>query len=46
MRIYVPGYGDMMHSTSIAFVLAAAKTKHNITPFYDIWICGTAGEEC
>jgi acetylornithine deacetylase/succinyl-diaminopimelate desuccinylase-like protein len=36
VRIYVPGYGDMMASTSNAFVLAAV---------YDIWICGTAGEE-
>ena len=45
MRIYVPGYGDMMPSTSNAFVLAAAMKKHNIKPVYDIWICGTAGEE-
>jgi acetylornithine deacetylase/succinyl-diaminopimelate desuccinylase-like protein len=45
VRIYVPGYGDMMASTSNGFVLAAAMKKHNITPVYDIWICGTAGEE-
>src|SRR6476620_3136220 len=45
VRIYVPGYGDMMRSTSNAFVLAAAMKKHKITPVYDIWICGTAGEE-
>ena len=45
LRIYVPGYGDMMPSTSNAFVLAAAMKKHNIQPVYDIWICGTAGEE-
>ncbi len=45
VRIYVPGYGDMMASTSNAFVLAAAMKKHNIRPVYDIWICGTAGEE-
>ncbi len=45
VRIYVPGYGDMMASTSNAFVLAAAMKKHKITPVYDIWICGTAGEE-
>jgi acetylornithine deacetylase/succinyl-diaminopimelate desuccinylase-like protein len=45
VRIYVPGYGDMMPSTSNAFVLAAAMKKHNIRPVYDIWICGTAGEE-
>lgn len=45
VRIYVPGYTDMMASTSNAFVLAAAMKKHNIRPVYDIWICGTAGEE-
>jgi len=45
VRIYVPGYGDMMASTSNAFVLAAAMKEHDIRPVYDIWICGTAGEE-
>jgi acetylornithine deacetylase/succinyl-diaminopimelate desuccinylase-like protein len=45
VRIYVPGYGDMMPSTSNAFVLAAAMKTHSIKPVYDIWICGTAGEE-
>ena len=45
VRIYVPGYGDMMSSTSNAFVLAAAMKKHKIKPVYDVWICGTAGEE-
>jgi acetylornithine deacetylase/succinyl-diaminopimelate desuccinylase-like protein len=45
VRIYVPGYGDMMPSTSNAFVLAAAMKKHHIKPVYDIVICGTAGEE-
>ncbi|MEF7616711.1 peptidase M20 [Aquincola sp. MAHUQ-54] len=45
VRIYVPGYGDMMSSTSNGFALAAAMKKHNIKPVYDIWICGTAGEE-
>jgi acetylornithine deacetylase/succinyl-diaminopimelate desuccinylase-like protein len=45
VRIYVPGYGDMMASTSNAFVLATAMKKHKIRPVYDIWICGTAGEE-
>jgi acetylornithine deacetylase/succinyl-diaminopimelate desuccinylase-like protein len=45
VRIYVPGYGDMMASTSNAFVLAAAMKKHKIRPVYDVWICGTAGEE-
>lgn len=45
VRIYVPGYGDMMPSTSNAFVLAAAMKKYKIQPVYDIWICGSAGEE-
>jgi acetylornithine deacetylase/succinyl-diaminopimelate desuccinylase-like protein len=45
VRIYVPGYGDMMSSTSNAFVLAAAMKKFKIRPVYDVWICGTAGEE-
>jgi len=45
VRIYVPGYGDMMPSTANAFILAAAMKKHKIRPVYDIWICGTAGEE-
>jgi len=45
VRIYVPGYGDMMPSTSNAFVLADAMKRNHIKPVYDIWICGTAGEE-
>jgi len=45
VRIYVPGYGDMMTSTSNVFVLATAMKKHKIKPVYDIWFCGTAGEE-
>ena len=45
VRVYVPGYGDMMSSTSNAFVLAAAMKKFEIRPVYDVWICGTAGEE-
>ncbi|MBS0451604.1 MAG: peptidase dimerization domain-containing protein [Proteobacteria bacterium] len=45
VRIYVPGYSDMMSSTSNAFALAAAMKKFKIKPVYDVWICGTAGEE-
>jgi acetylornithine deacetylase/succinyl-diaminopimelate desuccinylase-like protein len=45
VRIYVPGYGDMISSSANAFVLASAMKKHNIRPVYDIWICGSAGEE-
>ena len=45
VRIFVPGYGDMMSSTANAFILAAAMKRHHIKPVYDIWICGSAGEE-
>ena len=45
VRIYVPGYGDMISSTSNVFVMATGLKKAKITPVYDIWFCGTAGEE-
>ncbi|WP_423456935.1 hypothetical protein [Ottowia sp. VDI28] len=44
-RIYVPGYTDAMGNTSALFTLARMFKKHNIKPVYDVWICGTAGEE-
>ena len=44
-RIYVPGYTDAMGNTSGLFTLARMFQKYNIKPVYDIWICGTAGEE-
>lgn len=45
MRIYVPGYSDAMGNTSSLFTLARLFKKNNIKPVYDLWICGTAGEE-
>lgn len=45
VRIYVPGYSDAMGNTSSLFTLARLFKKNNIKPVYDLWICGTAGEE-
>ncbi|NUZ08337.1 M20/M25/M40 family metallo-hydrolase [Piscinibacter koreensis] len=45
VRIYVPGYIDMMSSTVNGFLLASAMKRHGIKPVYDIWVCGSAGEE-
>ena len=45
VRIYVPGYSDAMGNTSSLFTLARLFKKNNIQPVYDVWICGTAGEE-
>ncbi len=45
VRIYVPGYSDAMGNTSSLFTLARLFKKNNIKPVYDVWICGTAGEE-
>ncbi len=45
VRMYVPGYNDAMANTSGVLTLARMFKKHNIKPVYDIWICGTAGEE-
>lgn len=44
-RIYVPGYGDAMINTVAVMQTALLMKKHNIRPVYDIWFCGTAGEE-
>ena len=44
-RIYVPGYGDAMINTVAVMQTAVLMKKHNIRPVYDIWVCGTAGEE-
>ena len=44
-RIYVPGYGDAMSNVSAVMNIAKAMKKHNIKPVYDVWFCGTAGEE-
>lgn len=45
VRIYVPGYSDAMGNTSSLFTLAQMFKKHKLKPVYDVWICGTAGEE-
>ena len=45
VRIYVPGYSDAMGNTSSLFTLARMFKKYDIKPVYDIWICGTSGEE-
>ena len=45
VRIYVPGYTDAMGNTSSLFTLAQMFKKHKLQPVYDVWICGTAGEE-
>lgn len=44
-RIYVPGYGDAMINTVAVMQTALLMKKHIIRPVYDIWVCGTAGEE-
>lgn len=45
VRMYVPGYSDAMGNTSSLFTLAQMFKKYRIKPVYDVWICGTAGEE-
>ena len=44
-RLYVPGISDAMGNTSSVMNIAKAMKKYNIKPVYDIWFCGTAGEE-
>lgn len=44
-RIYVPGFRDAMGNTTSLLMAARLLKKYNIKPVYDIWICGTAGEE-
>lgn len=45
VRIYVPGYSDAMINTVAVMQAARILKKYGLTPIYDIWICGTAGEE-
>lgn len=45
VRLYVPGYGDAMGNVSGVLNLAKAMKKYNVRPVYDLWFCGTAGEE-
>lgn len=45
LRHYVPGYNDDMGNTMTVFQIARMMKKYDIQPVYDVWICGTAGEE-
>ena len=44
-RIYVPGFADAMGNTTSVLTAAIMLKKYNIKPVYDIWVCGTTGEE-
>jgi acetylornithine deacetylase/succinyl-diaminopimelate desuccinylase-like protein len=44
-RIYVPGIGDAMANTTPMYFIAKALKDYKVKPYYDVWICGTAGEE-
>ncbi len=45
VRIYVPGYNDAMVNTTAVMQMAVMMKKYGIKPVYDIWVCGTTGEE-
>lgn len=45
VRLYVPGYNDAMINTVAVLQAAEMMKKHGIKPVYDIWVCGTTGEE-
>ncbi len=45
LRIYVPGYNDAMINTTAVMQAAYLMNKYGIKPVYDIWVCGTTGEE-
>lgn len=44
-RIYVPGYNDAMINTVSVMQAAKLMKKYGVKPVYDIWVCGTTGEE-
>ena len=44
-RIYVTGFGDAMINTVSVLTAAKMMKKYGIKPVYDVWFCGTAGEE-
>ncbi|WP_277030848.1 peptidase M20 [Turicimonas muris] len=44
-RLYVPGYNDAMINTAAVMQIAQILTKYKVKPVYDLWVCGTAGEE-
>lgn len=45
VRLYVPGYNDAMINTAAVMQMAYLLNKYKIKPVYDIWVCGTTGEE-
>lgn len=45
VRIYVPGFNDAMINTVAVLQAAKLMKKYGVKPVYDIWVCGTAGEE-
>lgn len=44
-RIYVTGYSDAMVNTVSVLYAAKMMKKYGIKPVYDVWFCGTTGEE-
>jgi acetylornithine deacetylase/succinyl-diaminopimelate desuccinylase-like protein len=44
-RIYVPGISDMQTCSTDVMYIAKAFKDYKIKPYYDVWICGSAGEE-
>ncbi len=44
-RMYVPGYNDAMINTAAVMHIAYLMHKYKVKPVYDIWVCGTTGEE-
>jgi acetylornithine deacetylase/succinyl-diaminopimelate desuccinylase-like protein len=44
-RIYLPGIGDAMGNTAPMYFIAKAFKDFKIKPVYDVWFCGSAGEE-
>ena len=44
-RIYVQGYHDAMINTTAVLQAAVLMKKYGVKPVYDIWVCGTTGEE-
>jgi acetylornithine deacetylase/succinyl-diaminopimelate desuccinylase-like protein len=44
-RLYVPGYADAMGNTIGVYHMAKLFKTNNVKPVYDVWFCGTAGEE-
>ncbi len=45
VRLYVPGFNDAMINTVAVLQAAKLMKKYGIKPVYDVWVCGTAGEE-